>query len=518
MSLDECGTYNRKQKLLVLGAICLSGLSMPVSFTGPAVALPAIAQGLGGTPIELSWVTNAFMLAFGSSLMIGGSLADRYGRKRLFMLGTMGFAILSLIAMHATSMLWLDTLRALQGVASAAALSSGAAALAQEFEGNARTRAFSLLGTTFGVGLACGPVVAGFLIEHFGWRSVFLSVTAITLLAFALGGWCIHETRDPGATGFDWLGAATFTGALTFFTVAALRVPEDGWLSSPVLALLATSGLIMAAFVIVERRSKRPMLDLSLFRYPRFIGVQFLAAAPAYAYVVLLVLLPQRFIGIEGLDAMTAGQMMFALSAPMLVIPFVAGMLTRWLSAGLISGVGLLLCACGNVWLAQCFPGQSPDQTILAMILIGIGVSLPWGLMDGLAVSVVPKERAGMATGIFNTTRVAGEGIALAIVTALLGGMVQANLATSEFASTSSATLSAAANRLAMGDMSSALQLLPNATPVGLMHSYADAFHLLLYVLAVISVLSAAMVFGLLSHSKPTYVEFSELRGESTGL
>jgi Sugar phosphate permease len=162
MSMGECGTYNGTQKLLVLGAICLSGLSMPVSFTGPAVALPAIAQGLGGTPIELSWVTNAFMLAFGSSLMIGGSLADRYGRKRLFMLGTMGFAILSLIAMHATSMLWLDTLRALQGVASAAALSSGAAALAQEFEGNARTRAFSLLGTTFGVGLACGPVVAGF--------------------------------------------------------------------------------------------------------------------------------------------------------------------------------------------------------------------------------------------------------------------------------------------------------------------------------------------------------------------
>ncbi|RDK02753.1 MFS transporter [Paraburkholderia lacunae] len=500
-------SHRPAHKLLVLGAVCLSGLSMPVSFTGPAVALPAIAQSLGGTPIALNWVTNAFMLAFGSSLMVGGSLADRYGRKRLFLCGTLGFAILSLLATQASSMSGLDVLRALQGIFSAAALSSGAAALAQEFEGEARTRAFSLLGTTFGVGLSCGPVVAGILIEHFGWRSVFLSVTAITLVAFAFGGKWIRETRDPGATGLDWPGATTFTCALTLFTYAVLRVPEGGWLSAPVVAMLVVSGVAMAAFIVVERRARRPMLDLSLFRYPRFIGVQFLAAAPAYSYVVLVVLLPLRFIGVEGRDAVTAGQMMFALSAPMLMMPLVAGLLTRWLTAGFIAGVGLLLCACGHVWLAQCPPGQLLTQTLLAMIVIGIGVSLPWGLMDGLAVSVVPKERAGMATGIFNTTRVAGEGIALAIVSALLAGMVESSLRRAALAGSGGATLSEAANRLAMGDMSRTLELLPHATRVALVQSYGAAFHLLLYVLAGISVLSAAMVFGFLSHSKLPHLE-----------
>lgn len=494
-------THSATEKLLILGAVCLAGLSMPVSFTGPAVALPAIAQALGGSPLALNWVTNAFMLAFGSCLLVAGTLADRFGRKRIFLCGTLAFALSSIIATRASSMLAVDLLRALQGVAGAAALSAGAAALAQEFEGEARTRAFSVLGTTFGVGLAFGPIVAGALIAHFGWRSVFWSVTVITLIAFVFGAKCIRETRDPDATGLDWLGATTFTGGLTLFTYAVLRVPDSGWASAPVLGLLAASAVVMAAFVFVENRARRPMLDLSLFRYPRFIGVQFLAAAPAYSYVVLLVLLPVRFIGIEGYGSVAAGQMMFALSAPMLVIPMVAGWLTRWLAPGLIAGAGLLLCACGQLWLAQCAPGQPVAPMLMAMFIIGVGVSLPWGLMDGLAVSVVPKERAGMATGIFNTTRVAGEGIALAIVAALLASFTAKSMHGPAFAGIDPATLGEAANRLAMGDLSAAAAMLPLATKAELVHFYAGAFHLLLYVLAGITVLSALMVFGFLSQS-----------------
>lgn len=500
-------THSATEKLLILAAVCLAGLSMPVSFTGPAVALPAIARALGGSPLALNWVTNAFMLAFGSCLLVAGTFADRFGRKRVFLCGTLGFALSSIVATRAGSMLAVDLLRALQGIAGAAALSAGAAALAQEFEGEARTRAFSVLGTTFGVGLAFGPIVAGALIAHFGWRSVFWSVTVITLIAFVFGGRCIRETRDPDATSLDLLGAATFTCGLTLFTYAVLRVPDSGWTSPLVLGLLAASAVVMAGFVVVENRARRPMLDLSLFRYPRFVGVQFLAAAPAYSYVVLLVLLPVRFIGIEGYGSVAAGQMMFALSAPMLVIPMVAGYLTRWLAPGVIAGVGLLLCACGQLWLAQCAPGQPVGPMLMAMFVIGVGVSLPWGLMDGLAVSVVPKERAGMATGIFNTTRVAGEGIALAIVTALLASFTETSLHGGGYAGVDATTVGEAANRLAMGDLSTAAAVLPQATSAELIPFYGAAFHLLLYVLAGITVLSALMVFGFLSHSKLPHLE-----------
>lgn len=486
---------------MILAAVCLAALAMPLSFTGPAVALPAIAADLGGSPIALSWVTNAFMLSFGSCLMAAGALADRFGRKRVFLAGIAGFALSSMGLAAAPDIAWLDLLRAAQGVAGAAAFSGGVAALAQEFEGPSATRAFSLLGTTFGVGLAFGPVLAGFLIQQSGWRPVFLSAAAIACVALVPGIRCMRESRDPAASGLDWPGAATFTGALALFTYAVLRAPEGGWCSLPVIALLAGAAVLMLAFVVIEQRVRAPMLDLSLFRYPRFVGVQFLAAAPSYSYVVLQVLLPIRLIGIEGYSAMQAGRMMIALSAPMLVVPLMAGHLTRWFSAGLISGLGLLVCAGGLLWLAQCAPGQPAAGLMLPMLAIGLGISLPWGLMDGLAVSVVPKERAGMATGIFSTTRVAGEGIALAIVGAMLAGLAESRLHAMATAA-SPAALAQAAHRLAMGDLPHATSLLPHASRQALVHGYGDAFQLLLHILAAITVASAALVFGFLGHSR----------------
>ncbi|PMS20841.1 MFS transporter [Trinickia dabaoshanensis] len=489
------------EKRLILGAVCLAGLSMPLSFTGPALALPAIAGVLGGSPLALAWVTNAFMLAFGSCLLVAGTLADRYGRKRVFLCGTLAFALSSMLAALAPSLIAVDLARAAQGIGGAAALSAGAAALAQEFEGDARTRAFSLLGTTFGVGLAFGPVVAGALVAHFGWRSVFAMVTVVTTIASGLGAKCMRETRDPLASSVDWLGAATFTCSLALFTYAVLRVPDAGWTSRPVLSLLAASAVAGAAFVIVELRSTRPMLELTLLRYPRFVGVQFLAAAPAYSYVVLLVLLPVRLIGIEGFDSVAAGRMMFALSAPMLVVPLLAARLARTIAPGVIAGLGLLLCACGQLWLAQCAPGQPVGNLLLAMAVIGTGVGLPWGLMDALAVSVVPKERAGMAAGIFNTTRVAGEGIALAVVAALLASLTESNLRGASPRAASDAALAHAANRLAMGDVPAAVAWMHGVASRDLIHFYGLAFHSLLHVLAAVTVLSALLVFGFLGRT-----------------
>lgn len=499
MNPSDTQPRTRAQKRLIVGAVLLAALSMPLSFTGPAVALPAIGQSLGGSATALNWVTNAFMLSFGGCLMAAGALADRFGRRRVFILGVGGFALTSLALACTPDVFWLDILRALQGVAGAAALSGGAAALAQEFDGHARTRAFSCLGTSFGVGLAFGPVVAGFLIERLGWRAVFLTATVIAALALALGWRYMRESRDPDAQGLDWLGAISFTAALTLFTYAVLQAPVNGWGDHTVVGLLGGSAVLLLAFVAIEHAVRRPMLDLSLFRYTRFIGVQFLAAAPAYAYVVLQVLLPVRFIGIEGYSATEAGRMMIALSAPMLPVPILAGMLTRWIPAGMISGVGLLTAAAGLAWLAQCAPGQIASQLVAPLLMIGLGISLPWGLMDGLAVSVVPKERAGMAMGIFSTTRVAGEGVALAVVAAMLASLVQSHLREAGVIDVAH-TLPEAAQRLAMGDLRHALTLLPGAGRALLVQGYGEAFHILLYILSGITVLSAAVVFVLLTH------------------
>ncbi len=476
-------------RLVVLFAICCSSAAMPLTFTGPAVAIPAISRTLGGDPVALNWVTNAFMLTFGSTLMAFGALADFFGRKRIYVIGLTAFTVFSAALAFSPNILALDCLRALQGLGAAAAFSAGMASLAQEFEGTAQMRAFSVVGASFGVGLAFGPIASGAMIDALGWPSIFALVVTLAVIALVLGIPFLRETRNPDAAGLDWVGAITFTLALTLFTYGVLRGPAIGWGDLTVAAPLVGAAILMIGFYFVERTTKHPMLDLTLFRYPRFVGVQLLAAAPAYAFVVLLVLLPVRFVGIEGMNEIAAGQLMMALSGPLLVLPIAAGILTRWFAPATVCSGGLLISAAGLFWLGQTPVGSAPSALTIPLLMIGVGISLPWGLMDGLAVSVVPKERAGMATGIFSTTRVAGEGVALAIVTAVLSALTKAHLP--DNLGTGSADI---AQRLVTGDLAGAQTLVPAGTSIRLVQDYSDAFASLLWILTAITLITASVV------------------------
>ncbi|AYD04292.1 MFS transporter [Neorhizobium sp. NCHU2750] len=476
-------------RLVILFAICCSSAAMPLTFTGPAVALPAISRTLGGDPSALAWVTNAFMLTFGSTLMVFGALADTYGRKRVYLLGLGAFGLFSAALAFTPTIALFDVLRALQGFGAAAAFASGMASLAQEFSGTARMRAFSLVGASFGVGLAFGPIASGMMIQALGWPAIFALVVGLAGIALPLAALFLHETRNPEASSLDWMGAVSFTLALTLFTYAVLRAPGQGWSDPVVILALLGAALLMLAFYRVERSVKQPMLDPTLFRYPRFVGVQLLAAAPAYAFVVLLVLLPVRFVGIEGMDEVAAGKLMIALSGPLLLLPILAGMLTRWLSAAAICSIGLLISAMGLFWLSRMPIGTRAWDISWPLLLIGIGISLPWGLMDGLAVSVVPKERAGMATGIFSTTRVAGEGVALAIVTAILSALTQHSLPEGSGMHTAMA-----AQRLVTGDLAGAATALRLMSEAAITQRYGEAFSALLLILGSVTIVTAIFV------------------------
>lgn len=485
----------------VLVAVCLASASMPLAFTGPTVALPGIGAALKGSPVSISWATNAYLLTFGSLLLAAGTLADRYGRKFVFALATGGFAALSAMLAFVPDMTSFNLIRAAEGVTAAAAMSSGMAVLAHEFDGSGRLRAFSLVGASFGVGLSVAPIASGYLFEAFGWRSIFALVVAFDVAAFLIGTVSMVETRDPDATSVDWPGSVSFTLALVALTSAILEGPGRGWSDPLVLSLFGFAIALLIAFVAIERRVARPMLDLELFRYRQFVGVQLLAAAPAYGFVVLLILLPIRLVGIDGLSASEAGRAMLAMSAPLLVLPLLAGTLSRWLSPAALCGLGLLVSSIGVFWLGRVPIGAGSGAIIPALLVIGVGISFPWGLMDGLAVSVVPKERAGMAAGIFGTVRVAGEGIALALVTALLTGLAQSqasDLVPQKIAS------SAVAQRLVTGDFGGASALVPYIPPPSLIAAYGEAFRLLTLCLAAVTLATALVVFLSLREQGPT--------------
>src|SRR5476651_1536532 len=282
---------------------------------------------------------------------------------------------------------------------------------------------------------------------------------------------------------------------LALLTWALMAIPQYGLRSPQVLALLVGALLLLGIFVWVELRVRQPMLDLSLFRYVRFIGVQALPLATGFCFVVLLVILPMLFIGVKGLSEERAGLMMMALSVPMLVVPLLAAWLTRWISAGVLCTSGLVIAAAGLGWLSQAILAQNVTAMVAPMLIIGIGTGLPWGLMDGLSVSVVPKERAGMATGIFSTTRVAGEGLSLAMVAAMLAAFVYNGLA----ANFPESALSQVSQRLATGDLTQALTLLPEGKVDQLQQIYASALHNVLLTLAAITLISAVVVMASLT-------------------
>ncbi|MDE9481718.1 MFS transporter [Xenorhabdus bovienii] len=493
---------NKKSRRIywVLAAVCMAGLILPLEYTGPAVALPAIQTELGGSGIALSWVINAFALSFGSAVMAAGALADQYGRKKMFVIGIAGFTLFSVIVSLASDVIFLDLVRGIQGFFAALTMAGGNASLAQEFEGRARTKAFGLLGTAFGAGLAFGPVISGVLVETLGWRSVFLLGAVFGGVALVIGGIQMRESRDPDAAKLDIKGVLSFTAFLVLLTFGIMQIPQSGIGSVPVIMLLGTSVIMLVIFIACELTHSRPMLDLSLFRFKKFIGVQFLPLATAVCFIVLLILFPIRLIGIEGYSAIEAGKLMVALSAPMLFVPFLAALLTRWISSPILSCLGLLCAAIGLAWLAN-MPVETPPTTlILPLMLIGIGTGFPWGLMDDLSIRVVPIERAGMATGIFTTMRACGEAICVAGALAMLNFLLHIDLR--QISQQSSSVISTAANNLTTGNFENARGLFANLSDHQLLAVYSGAFSVLTYTLMGITLLAAAVCFVTLNNNR----------------
>nr|WP_199699397.1 MFS transporter [Oleomonas cavernae] len=240
---------------------------------------------------------------------------------------------------------------------------AGFAALAQEFEGRARTRAFSILGTGFGIGIAFGPIIGGALIGSLGWRAIFVAVAILSLGVLAVGVPRLRESRDPDAKRFDIWGVVAFTVTLTLLTLAIMQGPQSGWSSPLVLALIGGFVVMLGAFLAIERAQERPMLDVTLFTYPRFLAVQSLPVAVAYSFIVVLFVLPARLVGIEGMSAAEAGLLMLPLSAPIAIIPFLGALLTKWVPAGPLSGLGLIIGAVGLGLLAFVAPGPGPSPS-----------------------------------------------------------------------------------------------------------------------------------------------------------
>jgi EmrB/QacA subfamily drug resistance transporter len=411
------------RKWWTLITVSVATFMLLLDITVVNTALPAIEEDLHASFTDLQWVIDAYTLSLAALVLTAGSLADRLGRRRLFGVGLAIFSLASLLAGLATSATMLNLDRALQGVGGAIMFAVSLALIAQEFTaGRERATAMATYGATIGVAVAIGPLVGGALTDGFGWQSVFLLNVPIGIAAIVVTFAKLRETRDPNATRIDWAGLVTFSTALFLLVLALLRGNQEGWGSGLIIGLFAGAALLLAAFVAVERRVSEPMLPLHLFRRPAFTGVQLAAFAVSgsmFALFLYLTLYLQNYLGYSPFEA---GLRYLPITVASFVAAPIAGALLSRLQARFILAGGLVLTGLGLLLMGGLSAGSEWTALLLGFIVAGVGVGLLNPVIADVALSVVPKEQSGMASGINDTFRQVGIAVGIAAWGALFLG------------------------------------------------------------------------------------------------
>ena len=404
------------RKWWTLIAVSVATFMLLLDITVVNVALPQIRDDLGGSFSDLQWVVDAYALTLAALVLTAGSLADRLGRRRLFVWGLGIFSAASLLCGLAPDPTFLNIARALQGIGGAVMFAVSLALLAQEFPaGRERANAMGIYGATIGVAVAIGPLVGGALTDGLGWQSIFYLNVPIGLTAIGVTFARLRESRDPNATRVDWPGVATFSAALFMLVLALVRGNDEGWGSTQIVALLAGSAVLLAAFVAIERRVREPMLPLGLFKRPAFTGVQlgaFAISASAFALFLYIGLYLQNYLGYTPLQA---GLRYLPITlAAFLLSPVAAALLTR-VPARVLMSVGLAVSGAGLLLMSGINAGSEWTTLLGGFLVLGAGVGLLNPVIGDVALSVVPKERSGMAAGINDTFRQVGVAVGVGV-------------------------------------------------------------------------------------------------------
>jgi EmrB/QacA subfamily drug resistance transporter len=397
-----------ERKWWTLLVVCTATFMLLLDITIVNVALPDIQKDLNASLSDLQWVVDAYALTLASLLLTAGSLADLLGRKRVFAIGLVLFSIASLLCGLSTDPTQLNLARALQGIGGAIMFATSLALIAQEFEGRERGTALGAWGATIGFAVAVGPLVGGALTEGLGWEWIFFVNVPIGALALALTMTQVRESRNEHASGIDWGGVVTFSASLFCLVYALIQGNEKGWSSGEIVSLLIASVLLMAAFLVIEWRSKSPMFDISLFRKPTFTGanlVAFTLSASMFAMFLYLTLYMQNILDFSPLQT---GWRFLPLSLLSFVVAPIAGQLSARLPVRGFVGAGLLLVSVALLLMHGVEPDSKWTTLLPGFIIAGIGIGMVNPALASTAIGVVPPQRSGMASGINNTFRQVG--------------------------------------------------------------------------------------------------------------
>jgi EmrB/QacA subfamily drug resistance transporter len=391
------------------------------------IVLPTIARDLNASFADIEWVVSAYVLCFAALLLPAGSIADRLGRKRVFLLGIGVFALASLACGLAPSASALYVARAAQGVGAAFLLAPALAIIGHTFhEESAGARAWAVWGGIMGLTMVLSPLIGGGVNAALGWRWAFyINVPICAILALAVVKF-VDESRDPMPRALDFPGIVLFTLGMFSLTWALITGPERGW-ASAAFAIRAAAGVcLFLAFSFAEKRREHPMLDLRLFGARAFVGAVLAMFAYAASAQVMASLLPLFLQNAEGHSALAAGVGMLPFAIAMLVLPQVGRKLAAYMQSYQILTLGLAIVAIGNLVMMYAAKGQGGITLIVGMAILGSGGGLLNGETQKAIMGTVPRHRAGMASGISTTARFSGILLGFAGLGAVLASGVRA--------------------------------------------------------------------------------------------
>jgi EmrB/QacA subfamily drug resistance transporter len=474
-------------------AIVLSVLTVGFDTTILNVALPTLATAINAGSDDLQWIVNAYVLVFAGLLLPMGALGDRYGRKRLLMTGLLLFAGSSLIAVFASSAGQVIAARALMGVGGAILTPLTMAVLPVMFEPHERGKAISLLTMGMGIGLPLGPIIGGYLLEHFWWGSIFVINVPVALIALVAVGLLVPESRAATPKRVDLLGAGLSTLGLVGLVYGVIEAPTRGWTDARVLATLVGGVVLLAIFALVERRLAQPMIDLRLFRMPRFAWGTAAGTLASFALFGVLFILPQYLQAVRGNDALGVGLRLLPLIGGLFVGAPLGERIAHLTVTRLPVAAGLVLGAVGLGLGARTDVGSGYGYVALWLALTGFGIGMALTPAMDAVLGSLPRDEAGSGTAITMTLRQVGGALGVALLGSLTAAVYRDRLDTAPAAAKESISAAVAiAGRT--GD-----QVLAATARAG----FLDAMTAVMLVCAGIAVVGAVLVAVFLPGAQP---------------
>ncbi len=420
-----------KRKWFTLAAVSFGLFMIMLDNTVVNVALPAMARDLGIGLSELEWVVAGYALTFAALILIGGKLADRYGRRRLFVLGIVVFTLASLACGLASGGSELIGARIVQGVGAALLNPATLAIISATFPPRQRGTAIGIWAGVSALALAIGPLVGGLITEHASWNWIFFINVPIGIAAVVASYLFIDESRDTRADQrLDLPGLLTSGVGLFALEYALIEANTYGWASGRILACFAIAAVLLAAFVWVEIRGRAPMLDVSLFRNRTYTGANIVMLLAALAMFGVFFFVSLYMQNVLGYSAVQAGAAFLPLTCLIVVLAPVTGKLSdkygsRWFLTGGLTLLGIQL-----FYFSQLGASATYWELLPAMIIGGIGMAMTMTPATAAAMRAVPVDRAGVGSAVLNSARQVGGSLGIALIGAIVAASVTVTLQT----------------------------------------------------------------------------------------